>query len=119
MEVRTCKGESAAPHLTAAGRAPHGYLGAQHSKTLLVRHDEGEKRGVFIVGSTNWTTSSRSNREVSVRLELSGPDFDQAWSTLEGLWDLGVPLTVGGADAAAMAKVRRSSSRSASRGPAR
>ena len=61
VEVRTCKGESAAPHLTAAGRSPHGYLGVQHSKTLLVRFDEDEKKGVFIVGSTNWTTSSRSN----------------------------------------------------------
>ena len=83
---------------------------AQHSKTMLVRYDEDEKKGICMVGSTNWTTSIRSNREVSVRLGVSGPDFDQAWSTLEGLWDQGVPLTVGGAGAAAMGKARRSRS---------
>eukprot|EP00974_Lingulodinium_polyedra_P102227 9898899-Lingulodinium_polyedra.AAC.1 len=64
VEVRTCKGESCAPHLVAAGRTPHGYLGVQHSKTMVICHDKEEaKRGIMIVGSTNWTTSSRSNRE--------------------------------------------------------
>ena len=38
--------------------------GIQHSKTLLVD-------GLYIVGSTNWTNSSRSNHEVSILLELS------------------------------------------------
>ena len=117
VEVRTCKGESAAPHLVAAGRAPHGYLGAQHSKTMMVCYDkEHAEEGTFIVGSTNWTTSSRSNREVSACMSLSGGEFLQAREALAELWDLGVPLTVGGADAAAAAKERRS--RSASRGPA-
>ena len=37
--------------------------GIQHSKTLYVDH-------FYIVGSTNWTSSSRSNHEMSVLLKL-------------------------------------------------
>jgi len=38
--------------------------GIQHSKSLFVD-------GFYMCGSTNWTTSSRSNHEVSVLMELS------------------------------------------------
>ena len=37
--------------------------GIQHSKTLLVDH-------MFLVGSTNWTSNSRSNHEMHTLLEL-------------------------------------------------
>ena len=37
--------------------------GIQHSKTLLVDR-------MFLVGSTNWTSNSRSNHEVNTLLEL-------------------------------------------------
>ena len=38
--------------------------GIQHSKTLLVD-------GWFLLGSTNWISSTRNNHEISSLLELS------------------------------------------------
>ena len=44
----------------------HGVLtgGIQHSKTMLVDH-------LYLCGSTNWTSSSRSNHESSLLVELT------------------------------------------------
>ena len=47
-----------------------GSSGIQHSKTLLV--DD-----YLIVGSTNWTTSSKQNEEMSVLVHLNPDGFDQ------------------------------------------
>jgi phosphatidylserine/phosphatidylglycerophosphate/cardiolipin synthase-like enzyme len=47
-----------------------GSSGIQHSKTLLV--DD-----YLIVGSTNWTTSSKQNEEMSVLVQLNPDGFEQ------------------------------------------
>ena len=60
--MKELKGAGVVVYLT---RGP-GNSGIQHSKTLLV--DES-----FIIGSCNWTSSSRSNHEASVLLALEAP----------------------------------------------
>ena len=61
--------------------------GIQHSKTLFVD-------GFYIVGSTNWTSSSRSNHESSVLLELSADGVDSVKQKLTYMKDVSTRLIV-------------------------
>ena len=56
------KGGPLAPEYLRVGRTLSG-TGIQHAKTLLADH-------TLVVGSTNWTVSSRANSEVGVKIRL-------------------------------------------------
>ena len=56
------KGGPLAPEYLRVGRTISG-TGIQHAKTLLADH-------TLVVGSTNWTVSSRANSEVGVMVRL-------------------------------------------------
>ena len=60
--------------------------GIQHSKTLLAD-------GLFIVGSCNWTSCSRSNHEASVLLALQTPGLLAADERTRYLKESGRVLT--------------------------
>ena len=61
--------------------------GIQHSKTLFVD-------GFYIVGSTNWTSSSRSNHESSVLLELSRDGVESVNQKLTYMREVSTRLTL-------------------------
>ena len=65
--VRLMEGSCSRADYAAVGRTG-GWRGIQHAKGVMV-----DDRA--IVGSTNWTTSSRSNSEVSLLLQASGDDL--------------------------------------------
>ena len=84
--VRCSEGLPVASEYAAVGRKVPGYLkGIQHSKSLLCDSK-------LLVGSTNWTTSSRSNWElgVQVRLDRVEPVFE----LMMGSWHAGVDLSI-------------------------
>ena len=62
VRVRLLRGTDRGPAYAAVGRAFRG-IGSQHAK--IVHTDRGS-----VVGSTNFTTSSRTNNEVSVFVTL-------------------------------------------------
>jgi phosphatidylserine/phosphatidylglycerophosphate/cardiolipin synthase-like enzyme len=62
--VRILEGEDTRADYEAVGRSGTGFPGLQHAKALLV-----ESRA--IIGSTNWTTSSRGNSEMSLLVEAT------------------------------------------------
>ena len=62
-EVRVCSGRGYGEEYRAVGRNPVGGLALQHGKVVLTESGA-------LVGSCNWTTASRANHEVGVRMEL-------------------------------------------------
>ena len=77
-------GEDSAPHYQAVGRTG-GFRGIVHAKLLLV----GD---VLLIGSTNWTTSSRSNKELTSKLRLSEVSEKMVRDILREWAGEGVPL---------------------------
>ena len=55
-------------------KGPASQSGIQHSKSLYVDTEQWS-HGYFLVGSTNWTTSSRSNFELNVLLVLTEESY--------------------------------------------
>ena len=64
VEVRGQSGHEIRSEYLAAGRSVPAARGAMHAKSLLVDQ-------YLIIGSTNWTISSRTNQEISVLLQLN------------------------------------------------
>ena len=62
VAVRLLEGEASSSEYEAVGRGRTGFRGLQHSKAVLV-DDEA------IIGSTNWTTASRANSEISLHVK--------------------------------------------------
>ena len=60
--------------------------GIQHSKTLYVDH-------YYVVGSTNWTSSSRSNDEMTVLLELDEDGIKAVEKRLAFIREVSTKLT--------------------------
>ena len=67
VEVRGQSGHEIRAEYLAAGRSVPAARGAMHAKSLLVDQ-------YLIIGSTNWTTASRSNADMSVKLRAKGKD---------------------------------------------
>jgi phosphatidylserine/phosphatidylglycerophosphate/cardiolipin synthase-like enzyme len=84
VAVNLVDGEKLAEHYRLVGRTVYG-LGIAHAKVL---HSD---RGT-VIGSCNWTTSSRSNYEVGVCLELSAAESQSFRTTLQSAWAAGVEL---------------------------
>ena len=69
------KGTPLAPEYSRVNRAVSG-TGILHAKCLLAD-------GMFVVGSANWTTSSRGNKEVGVLIRLYPSAIQQVQEALE------------------------------------
>ena len=87
--------------------------GIQHSKTLLV---DGTW---LLVGSTNWTNSSRSNHELSVCLHLTGEGRNAVREWKKYLVATSQLLTVDGIKTAKLIRADKGKARSASRARAK
>ena len=80
------KGGPLAPEYARVGRTLSG-TGIQHAKTLLADH-------TLVVGSTNWTVSSRANSEVGVKIRLHPSGERLVREALESRLEGGVRLQV-------------------------
>ena len=88
VEVRSLCGKSCVEEYRATGRNVASHLrGIHHSKTLLV--DE-----FLVVGSCNWTTSSRSNFETGTLLQLHKVGLEEIRAFCSERWSEAVPVTV-------------------------
>ncbi|CAE7642797.1 pol, partial [Symbiodinium sp. CCMP2592] len=107
--VRLCSGSSVRDAYVADGRGPAvgaGLKGLHHAKALLrVRSDGAE----LVVGSLNWSTSSKANLECGVHLTLLQDaesvgdfvrDFDTCFSAGIKLEDAKPPGKAAGSDSA-------------------
>ena len=86
--------------------------GIQHSKTLLVDN-------FIIVGSTNWTSSSRSNHELSVLLELDETGKTAALLKGEYILQSSTLLTIKGIEDSRLTRESRQHARAKSAEPDR
>ena len=93
--MRLLTGESLADEYKAAGRSSNvgGLVGIQHSKLLFAKYSGNTH---VLIGSANWSTSSRCNVEVSVH--LTGNSQSEPMQALEHeldeLFRQGIELTV-------------------------
>ena len=98
VPVRLLKGGPLGPEYAKVGRQVSG-TGIQHAKTILIDNK-------MIVGSCNWTVSSKANGELSVLIRLNEGGLRLMKSTIETKISAGEPLE------AALAAPRRSRSSS-------
>jgi phosphatidylserine/phosphatidylglycerophosphate/cardiolipin synthase-like enzyme len=104
IEVRTLTGRTAAEVYREVGRSVAGHIkGIQHSKTVLV--DD-----YMLVGSCNWTTSSRANFETGVFLKLNAQQAGDAYELFQSRWDQASMVAAEKLRGAADKRVVRSSS---------
>jgi phosphatidylserine/phosphatidylglycerophosphate/cardiolipin synthase-like enzyme len=88
VEVRMLQGESVTDHYKSVGRSVSNHIrGIHHSKSLLV--DE-----FLLVGSCNWTTSSRANFETGVIVKLTSVGLANTKEFLLSRWSAGSPASV-------------------------
>jgi phosphatidylserine/phosphatidylglycerophosphate/cardiolipin synthase-like enzyme len=95
LEVRVVSGVSIKDAYAAAGRnVSTGFMGIQHMKMLAIEPKSSNEPGCVVLGSANWTTSSRANVETSVKLEIDKKD--QSWRDLmihlAALWRQSISL---------------------------
>ena len=103
--VRIVAGVLLAAEYAAVGRSIPGHLvGIHHAKSLLV----GRK---VLVGSTNWTTSSRSNWEMGVEVEVDAVYVSTVEDMFLAAWRAGTDLEL-----AQIHEAQRARSASAGRG---
>ena len=106
MTLTVVAGVPLAAEYAAVGRAGPGHLaGIHHAKSLMV----GNK---VLVGSTNWTTSSRSNWELGVAVEVDAVFLPSVEEMFQAGWMAGTDL---GMAQIAEAQRARSASAGASR----
>ena len=70
IEVVLLRGGPLAPEYRAVGRSVTG-SGIQHAKTMYA--DDGHGGALVVIGSCNWTVSSRANSELSALVKLHQP----------------------------------------------
>jgi hypothetical protein len=112
LPVRLCSGNALSPEYRAAGRGGNfgGLVGISHVKMCCVQCSPASSWNVFL-GSANWTTSSRCNHEISVKLTLGCEEAElvKLIGHINDLWLGGVEFTE--ADARAAQRARSSSPR--------
>ena len=84
VKVILASGGSPKDHYAAVGRNVGGFQGSVHAKALLVGRQA-------IVGSTNWTTASRANHEVSVHMVLESEGAEFLASHISAVAEAGAP----------------------------
>ena len=85
VPVTVVKGGSYAAEYAAVGRHPAGGAGLQHSKAVA-----SEKAA--IVGSCNWTTASRANHELGIKIVLDDMRKAELADTMRKIIAGGQPL---------------------------
>ena len=86
--VRIAAGVPLGPEYRAVGRSVPGFLnGIQHSKAVLAGREA-------VIGSANWTTSSRSNWELGLHVEFAASHVDIVEEMFLGSWHAGVDLAL-------------------------
>ena len=105
--VRLASGHSAKQEYRAVGRS-YGGRGIVHGKVV---HTESES----VIGSCNWTTSSRTNEEVSLHVKLSGVESAKLCGRIRSASDRGQPV----GEASTVAEQRQSVTVTRSQGPIR
>ena len=99
--VRVASGKPLKPEYDAFGRSVPAYLkGIQLAKAVIAGREA-------VIGSANWSTSSRSNHELGVHLELSASHVDIVEEMFLSSWHDGVDVTA--ASKAALHRARSSS----------
>ena len=86
VRVRVVQGHSLGPAYKEAGRKAPGGRGLMHAKCLLVG-------GLVIIGSANWTTSSKCNWEVGVLVRLTPRGFHRLYEVFRKIDLAGEDLT--------------------------
>ena len=86
VRVQVCSGQSYADEYRAVGRTPTGGLGIQHSKVVLTEE-------AALIGSTNWTTASRANVEVGLKVVLDAEEHKKLKERLLSVHADGVALS--------------------------
>jgi phosphatidylserine/phosphatidylglycerophosphate/cardiolipin synthase-like enzyme len=102
IQVRKVSGMSLSAEYDKVGRSYKvDYLGQLHAKCLRVDNEA-------LCGSVNWTTSSRGNLEMVVKMTLSDDGLQQFEKYFQAWWDLGADFTeADAAQAEAAALVER------------
>jgi hypothetical protein len=86
VEVRVLTGQSCAAAYAEAGRSIASHIrGIHHCKSIVV--DD-----YAVIGSCNWTTSSRSNFEMGVLCRIEGYGRVALDTKLDEIWDAASPL---------------------------
>jgi phosphatidylserine/phosphatidylglycerophosphate/cardiolipin synthase-like enzyme len=86
--VRLLDGGPTTEHYRQVGRAQAG-LGIAHAKLLVVELQDSK---FAIIGSTNWTTSSRANLEAGLLVQLTDFGFGEIWAMISGRMSRGIEL---------------------------
>ena len=90
VQVRVVSGALIVDEYAAVGRRVASHLkGIQHSKTVAVKTTAAVRA---LIGSVNWTTSSRANHEAAAVVEVNGAAKDAVFDLLQAPWIEGVPL---------------------------
>ena len=86
VQVRVATGIPLKPEYHAIGRSVPGFLnGIQHSKAVLAGR-------AAVIGSANWTTSSRCNFELGVHIEFATSHVDVVEELFLSSWHAGSEL---------------------------
>ena len=100
ISVKTLSGVALGPEYHAAGRAatPTAYSGLQgimHVKGAIIKQSPDKDVWWTLLGSTNWTTSSRCNVEWSQGLNISGdePELKRVLDRFSELWQAATDFT--------------------------
>jgi len=101
VRVRKLVGRSLADEYRKVGRSyKRDYLGQLHAKYLRVDNEA-------LVGSCNWTTASRGNYEMVVKLNLNEDGRTKFKEFFEELWERGTEFTSADVDHAEAARRER------------
>ena len=114
-EVNTAKGISRKKVYEENGRDSADFQGILHSKSMIVKSPDGD---YAIMGSANWTVSSKANLETSLLVRLRAPGLSQCLAQVAILRDHSAVFEAPDAeqaDAARREKIRRAAERRLSR----
>ena len=83
VEVRVLSGRSYSGEYKAAGRRVTGGIGMSHAKVIYADGGLSPESGACaVVGSCNWTTSSRANNECGLLVRLDKLSAEEMGSRL-------------------------------------
>ena len=88
VAVKLLDGGPSGPFYREVGRTQSG-LGIAHAKVAIATVAEGS---FAVVGSANWTTSSRANLETGVLIQLSETGASELWAMIGARLERGAEL---------------------------
>ena len=101
VEVRVLNGRSYSGEYKAVGRSPKGGLGMSHAKVIYADGGLAPEAGCCaVIGSCNWTTSSRANNEVGVLVRLDPQAAEELGGRIRAFMEKGRDFREAGAQRA-------------------